>query len=161
MIKFFAAVSFPLLNIKRDDTVYPDLGGQGYTLIANSCFEAITTNNIENFEDLFTYMLAVGLCAQGGWLNTQIEVEADEQQEVLLNYEIISDILELSGFAIAYSELNNNASLRTAVEGRWNSILSTQTNSAHIIKYLLAMGEIEHPRLSINNTFSLAFSMEA
>lgn len=139
LLREYAEICCEIMLMSKRDTSYPDYFGHGYCLVADACFEAIRARQLEEVEHLFRHLVAMGLSA-GHWIPGQTNL-TDPRITSLINYEIISDLIDLSGHAMTYSELDPNNFAWSIVKAQWEHILNTQPNSADIVKLLLAAAE--------------------
>lgn len=137
LIKQYAEVCNELLYIGARDPAYPDYLGHGYGLVSDGCFRAIVTGEADDAEYLFKHIVPISLSGSE-WLAGQIDVS--EKVLPLVNLELISDAIDLSGYAILYSDLIPNNSSWLRIKRLWDKLLETPSNP-NALKLLLIAAE--------------------
>ncbi len=83
----------------------PDFFGQACLVLSQECYAAMVTGNEKLFQYLFPLVFSASLKAHDR-LREQLKDRSD-QSRIVLSTEPIIDLMNLSGYAIIYSELNN------------------------------------------------------
>lgn len=120
LLRQFAA-SVPAQALRERDAAIPDYLGEAVHRISWGCFDALRENDVELFKELFpTYL--VGVLAIVDRIRPQVQ-EWQPSQAVTAMAEPLADALELSGYALIYSEFHRNPSLWEACEQPWRKLL--------------------------------------
>ncbi len=132
-----AKASVPLAIQAHSDRL-PDYLGYAYSVLARECYVALATEKEELFEKLFPAFFITGLSAADR-LRARIR---DQEQEALLVYstEPIADLLEISGYALIYSELNGKKYWNT-VKKLWDDYLTGHADSQAFCTFVVGTVE--------------------
>lgn len=134
-ISTMVAILPDLSSFNRENDV-PDFLGQIYTYGVEGCYQACFDNDNKTFIRLFPYVFNASLVEYDstrkntkGWLlDSQISYSSEP----------LVDLLELSGYALIYSELYENKELWLTCKTVWDNYLSTQ-NADEIIKHIIGV----------------------
>lgn len=99
----------------------PDYFGQGYSILAQECYQAMVQGNEQLFEKIFPLFFVSALNAFDR-LRRELS-NADGRTQLIWSSESIDDLLELSGYAIIYSELDDKSFWKVAKK-QWDEYLA-------------------------------------
>jgi hypothetical protein len=100
---------------------FPDYFGKGVILAGEECFKSLKTNNQGIFTKLFpAYLGGILLTSEKLRLNNQ---DLRFEQILILLTEPIMDLLNLSGYALLYSEFHQNQALWETCKVAWEEII--------------------------------------
>jgi hypothetical protein len=104
-----------LQNLPIED--YPDYFGQLYSFLAQECYQALAQSHEERFAKLFTRFFEIAF-----WSSQRIQehVASSAQTKLLLMSDPINDLLDLSGFALIYSELDDKPGYAQTMVALWD-----------------------------------------
>lgn len=129
LLRQFAA-SVPAQIGRRRDTAIPDYLGEAVHRISWGCFEALQNNDAELFKELFpTYL--VGVLAIVDRIQPQVQ-EWQPSLAATAMSEPMADALDLSGYALIYSELHHNPALWEACERPWKGLLAGEDGTSRL-----------------------------
>jgi hypothetical protein len=103
---------------------YPDYFGQLYSTAAQECYSALAQGLDTRFNRLFPQFFSIALRGVRR-IVAQIGGSADVKQ--LLMSDPITDLMDLSGFAFAYSELDGRRSYHDTVRSQWDRYFDQTT----------------------------------
>ncbi|SYZ71945.1 membrane hypothetical protein [Candidatus Zixiibacteriota bacterium] len=147
----------------RDDTL-PDLFGQGYNIVCWETYQSLIENDSNRFADLFPVLALSAMQAYDklrkelhGWLpETQIAIAGDP----------LLDVLDISAYAIVYSELYQNPAIWPSCEKVWASLLKTHAKPQALLAHLITLYEYRHgdlrisPRQTIRTRWKLSLNQK-
>jgi len=114
----------------------PDYFGQGYSVLAEECYQAMATGRDKLFEAIFPSLFLAGLAAYDR-LRKQLQ-DRDAKTMLVFSTEPIVDILELSGYALIYTELDGKGYARIA-EGLWDRYLTRASHPQALSQFISAV----------------------
>lgn len=117
-------------------THWPDYFGQAYLVLAQECYTSLADGNEKVFAQLFPEYFRAALAAHDR-LGQEL---SDRDPEVALVYstESIEDLLDLSGYALLYSELDGQQTW-TVVRETWDSFLAGLPEPRRITEFIAAV----------------------
>ena len=116
----------------------PDYFGQAYSVLAEECYKSMATGNEALFQKIFPSFFAASWSAYN--LLLQELGDRDERTKIVFSSEPIVDLLELSGYALIYTELGGKQ-FWNMVKELWDNYLSSITAPQAISKFLMAVVE--------------------
>jgi hypothetical protein len=117
-----AALLPKLINLPQDGK-FPDIFGQTYNQLCNAIYSALCAGDESAFGRLFPSLIQGVLAAH----NIIRERVKDSQPDTAIAFvlEPWLDVMDLSGYAYAYSELHEKPGIWTAATQAWDKILGT------------------------------------
>jgi hypothetical protein len=129
-----------LIAVERDPDI-PDYLGHAVHRSGEACFEALVSNDQELFNRLFPgYFYGALIIADR--LRPEVE-NWQPQTAVMVLSEPVLDVLDLSGYALIFSELHKDESFQQTCEDIWKRYLG-EDDGEHRIKFVAAL--LEHKR---------------
>jgi hypothetical protein len=119
--------------------VLPDYFGHSYSVICDECYFSMAQGNIQLFDELFPKCFAICLLAQS-------RARDDSQTAAPLTQAVLSidplvDLLELSGYAIIFDELESR-NYRAIVDTTWNGYLNNIEDTTTLAPLFAAAGHL-------------------
>ena len=99
----------------------PDYFGRAVHISGNECFPSLVGNNTQLFEQTIS-LYFVGILRMFDQLR-QESAEWEPTSAILISSQPILDLLELSGYALLFSELHSDATVWSICRGMWESYL--------------------------------------
>ncbi len=115
------AVAVPHLGTMPRSDVWPDYLGEAFYRLGQACYDAMAAGKEELFSRLFPAYFRASLEATARWWE-ETDRYGDAMTRLMLKVEPITDLLEISGFAILYSELDGKC-FRSIVTQKWDEHL--------------------------------------
>lgn len=112
---------------------WPDYFGQAYSVLADECFKALHGGNEALFKQIFPSFFQAGIAAYGR-LKESLKNQ-DVQTAFTFTTEPLVDILDLSGYALIYSELDGKQHW-DIVKRAWDDYLTTFKNPMEITTFI-------------------------
>lgn len=125
----------------------PDYFGQVCLVLAEECYITMATGNKFLFKNLFPSYFFTCLSAHDR-LRTQVH-DYDEKTFLGFSTEPIVDLLELSGYAIIYAELDDKG-YWDIVKELWNQYLSKHSNPQELLQFIINIIEYRHSQFAIS-----------
>lgn len=115
LLTMLADAASELQNLPIED--YPDYFGQLYSFLAQECYQALAQSNEARFAKLFTRFFAIAF-----WSSQRIneQIGSSAQTKLLLMSDPLNDLLDLSGFALIYSELDGKPGHAQSAVALWD-----------------------------------------
>jgi len=131
------AKTLPILANMQRPATWPDYFGQGYSIIAEECYQSIASGNDEQFEKVFPLFFMAAMAAV---LRLGAETSGYEQRAaVAVSSDPLVDLLELSGHALIASELDAERSkLWSAARSCWDEFFEKHPDASVAVKFILA-----------------------
>ncbi|WP_323801677.1 hypothetical protein [Parasphingorhabdus sp.] len=130
-----ALCSMPIISFLAGDLgeaeELPDYFGHSYFMLAEECFKACKENDSDRFKKLF---LGFGILAQLAFsrFNDKKGQVSDEYFLSLLGT-IAEDMLALTGYALVFAEIHENADLKSHANDVWERLLdNAQDRQVHL-----------------------------
>jgi len=152
-----------LSEIEWEEDV-PDLFGEIYHTICKACYDFMLLKKKEHFKLIFTSLFESSLKApeiiRRCLENTQID------EKVALMFEPILDIIELSGYAIIYSELFEIPEFKSICEETWDIYFREKPNAKAWIDNIFKLYQYRKklfmlfPRDSLRTNWELQLNRE-
>jgi hypothetical protein len=101
LLTMLADAARELQNLPIED--YPDYFGQLYSFLAQECYQALAQGNEERFAKLFTRFFEIAFRSS---LRISEQIGSSAETKLLLLSDPLNDLLDLSGFALIYSALD-------------------------------------------------------
>lgn len=117
------------------DESYPDLLGQALDIVGEAYFDALHNNQTRLIQPLFKNYI-VGLLRKQESVLERVRDWKNPHSAIVLGTEPFADLLELSGYALLYSEYHQNTELWQSVKAVWDNYLLTEENRIQIINML-------------------------
>jgi hypothetical protein len=135
MLVSLAKCVIPLADVPRSVDL-PDYFGQAYCVLAQACYEALAEGTHELFGALFPAFFQ-------GYLRAEARLRAelhhrDEQTRLVFSSEPLEDILEISGYALVYTELDGGGAW-DVVTGTWNAFFAGMPHRDVAAKWIEAL----------------------
>lgn len=118
-VDVFAEVA-PVLGVFDRDETLPDLFGQGHALLVRETFLAILNGDADRFGELWPKVFTSGLLAYER-IRRDLADHHDRETATIYMSELLADLFELSGYALARSELDDRAYWGICQE-RWDQL---------------------------------------
>ncbi|MDD5477717.1 MAG: hypothetical protein PHG87_05950 [Candidatus Omnitrophica bacterium] len=129
------AKCLPMLSLINKTENEPDLFGETYHRICQECFESLSNNKDEKFSIVFPSLFISALQAHD--LLRVSYKDRDARTQILISFQPLSDLIELSGYAKIYSELFSSPNLWQTCQKSWDNYLSNQVKKDETIKYII------------------------
>jgi hypothetical protein len=112
----------PQLAIPRRPKDQPDYFGHAYNILAEQIYDAMASGDLGLFQSLFPSFF--NCCFIARQLVLSQKTEFDDRTLAILSTEPIMDLLELSGYAILYSQLDaKNKQIWPIAKREWDSFV--------------------------------------
>ena len=113
----------------------PDYFGQAFTFGVEACYQSCIDNDVARFKKLFPSVFIGSMVA----FNTTREDTKDwqEQSKIVFSSEPLTDLLEISGYALIYSELYQNKELWDVCKHVWNKYMD-QDETEQMIRLIVS-----------------------
>lgn len=115
---------------------WPDYFGQACVVLAEESYQAMATGNDELFQKIFAAYFLAALSAYDR-LMKELEGETVETR-IIFSSEPVQNLLELSGWAIIYSELDSRH-LWDSAKALWDRYLSSQSDPRRMVEFINTM----------------------
>lgn len=135
------------ISSKEKPSDYPDYSGQFINVLIEELFEALMNNEEVKFENIFNALFDALILK-----HIQLKPKPDTPKWKL-EYELIAsatpliDLIDLSGYALLFSEFHRNSKLWNTVKSRWNKHFKSNTKER--LEYISGHISITHSRLSL------------
>lgn len=133
LVVAFGQLAEPLSKIPENKTI-PDYFGQIFSVLGHECFNALNNGELDLFKNIFPCFFRAGLVAHDR-LKPQLAGQSVETT-IVFSTEPIVDILEISGYALIYSELEGIKYWDIVVD-QWDNYFARHENPAGIGNYIL------------------------
>lgn len=124
----FGQCAIDLSQTKHTDHM-PDYFGHAYSVLADECYQAMATGNETLFRRIFPEYFSAALLAFEK-LKSDF-ADWNEEAKIIISTEPIEDLLQISGYAIVYSELDKKAYWRI-VERLWQNYFDSPAKDERI-----------------------------
>ena len=114
----------------------PDYLGQAYVMLADECYKSMASGEEALFSKLFLPFFAVSTAVQER-LRGQLQGHDSKTAIVYIRTEPVEDLLAISGYALAYSELDGK-NFWNLVKTYWDRYLAAAPDAASVVKSLVA-----------------------
>jgi hypothetical protein len=142
------AQCIPSLSLMKASDKYPDLFGESYHIICQECFSDLADNKVEGFKSMFPFLFIGSLQAHER-LKTSCR-DYPPETLILVAFEPLLDIIELSGYAKIYSELYNSPDLWNTCEKSWAAYLKERGDKKDdVIKAMVSFYEYRASRFQL------------
>lgn len=114
----------------------PDTTGYAFTVLAQESYNALATGNHAIFRKLYPALLELWLT-----MDQRLRIElADHSVEtrLVLEGDLIMDLLELSGFAMVFDQLDGGE-VWAVVEAAWGKLLAGSADPAYTLNFILRL----------------------
>jgi hypothetical protein len=139
------ARSIPLLGLQERREDLPDFFGHAVHQTGEACFEALSENDSELFAKLFpTYFIGTLLVAER--VRGQVS-DMFPEQALTWMFQPILDALDLSGYALLYSELHGNPAPWNLCKAEWQKYLSEDGEER--LKRIAALSAFQQGQLAM------------
>jgi hypothetical protein len=141
-----SALLIPLSGCKKSDML-PDFFGQALGTSTQACFEGIVFDCEQQVMKMFPPLFAASLAAFERLRNELKDFPT--QTSVIFSTEPIENLMELSGYAIIYSELgpkNTWATLKTT----WDRYFTTVSDPKGVARWLATVMKVRGEQFGIN-----------
>lgn len=96
---------------------YPDYFGQLYSFLAQECYQALAQSHEARFAKLFTRFFEIAFSSSQ---RIHEQIASSAETKLLLMSDPLNDLLDLSGFALIYSELDGKLSYAQTTVALWD-----------------------------------------
>jgi hypothetical protein len=130
------------LSTTKPHELLPDYFGQAYHSIISACYAMLINHDVLGFDKTFKQLLFCSFTA-----SEQLRKKlAGQEPEIYATFisEPLLDMLELSGYAIIYSELHQKADIWNTCKETWNNFLESKKESKKLIELLVAVYTHKH-----------------
>lgn len=124
----------PFLDLIPKSDYWTDFFGQAYSVLKQECYRAMSTGNEKLFEKTFPPFFLMWQLAHNR-LRKQLR-DHDMRNQIILSTEPLQDVLELSGYAIIYSELDNKDHWKI-VRQLWDHEFTQRSEPQKLVDYLI------------------------
>lgn len=135
LIRALAECLPKLAEVPRSQEI-PDYFGQAYTILAEENYHAMATGDEELFKRLFP-PLFFGCLSANNRLSEQLQ-DRDTTTALVFSTEPLADLLELSGFAIIFSELHGKR-YWNVVKVMWDEYFSKHPKPSAVLEFLTSV----------------------
>lgn len=144
------AKCLPGLSILEKGDKLPDFFGQAYNNVSQACYDSLAQNDSKTFSECFGLLLFGSIQAHHKIRNKLIELKRTHVLE--LCFEPFLDLIDLSGYAIIYSEFHANPKLWMECKKVWDGYFKSLDNQTGAAKYIFGIFEIKQlPSFSISS----------
>jgi hypothetical protein len=120
LLTMLADIAGELRNLPIEE--YPDYFGQLYSFLAQECYQAIAAAAETRFAILFPRFFDVALHSSQ---RIATQIASSSETKLILITDPINDLLELSGFALIYAELDGKQRHADVVKNAWDNYLQS------------------------------------
>jgi hypothetical protein len=145
-VDVFAEVA-PVLGVFERDETLPDLFGQGHALLVRETFTAILHGDVDRFDELWPRVFASGLLAYER-IRRDLADHDDQQTAAIYVSELLADLFELSGYALARSELDGHPYWDICRE-RWDHMFESADDSDAMAEMMMAFMHLREGTFAI------------
>lgn len=121
-----ADVLVPLYRTTRDDSI-PDFFGICFRQLVQELFNRLKSGNVSGFKEIF-HKVFIGAFLAKDRLALELDGNADQMAKVRIAFEPIVDMLHLSGYAVAFSDLHDNSEFSKLVFTLWENLSNVMSN---------------------------------
>jgi hypothetical protein len=146
-IQLALARSIPALTALERDEEIPDYLGQAMHLSAEACIEALRAGDVERFRPLFGAFF-YGALAMTERVREAVADQRPEQAVAFMTQPLI-DVVDLSGYALIYSELHQDPALWEDCREVWDRYLRAE-NGEEALRTVAAWISYENSRLGFS-----------
>ncbi|HOW36293.1 MAG TPA: hypothetical protein PL155_07760 [Candidatus Omnitrophota bacterium] len=129
------AKCLPALSIINKTENEPDLFGETYHKICEECFASLANNKDEKFSTIF-HSLFIGALQAHDRLRISYK-DRDARTQILISFQPLADLIEVSGYAKIYSELFSSPKLWETCQECWNNYLNNKEKKDETIEYII------------------------
>lgn len=133
------AKCIPTLSLIEHRENFPDLFGQTYNTVCQDCYESMILKKNNKFKNLFP-LLFFGSFKASERLSKKVK-DWQPEPRLIISFDPLIDIMELSGYAKIYSELFDIPEIWNVCEETWNKYFDSPDNSDNRIKFLIKFYE--------------------
>lgn len=145
LVEALARVAVQLAAVPSSPDL-PDYFGHAYATLAQESYAAMASGKEELFKGLFPPFFVAGLSAHDR-LGDQLK-EYDEKTRTVFSTEPIADLLDLSGYALIYSELDRKDFWGT-VKSLWDKYFETVADAGAALRFVEAVVEYRRSLFAI------------
>lgn len=146
LIQKLSSCLLPLASISHKDTL-PDLFGQTYTTICQYCYDCMIDNRPHEFSVAFPPVFMSALHAHDR-LRTML---CDWRPEAALGISAdpLLDIMELSGYAMIFSEVYATTEFQAICEDCWGSFIRKKSEPKTLLSTLVGFYELRRSQFQM------------
>lgn len=155
------ARSIPMLAAQERKDDLPDFFGHAVHRAGEACFDAMARNDPDLFEKLFpTYLVGTLLASERVRDQT---VGFFPEQAITWTFEPVLDALDISGYALLYSELHGNSGFWDLCRTQWEKYLDDEHGDERL-RWIAALSAFQQgqlaiaPRALLRTRWQMAFS---
>lgn len=109
----------------------PDYFGQSYIFIMEECFESLINNDLQLFKKIFPFFFMSSISAPTKLSDSGLEYT--ENDISIIRTEPLINVLELSSYAVIFSELYNE-DYESIVKEMWDTYIENSENSESVLE---------------------------
>lgn len=121
--------------VTEDDL--PDYFGQALTLGLEACYDACKEQDVDRLKTIFPIIFDASIAAHDK-IRKKVQDWSQDDSRIIYSTEPLANLLDISGFAILYSELYENNAIRNVVNGMWDAYLQVVDAKA-VIQFIIAI----------------------
>ena len=141
-----SALLLPLSSFHKSD-VLPDFFGQALGTSTQACFEAIAFGREKQFAKTFPPLLIAGLTAFNR-LKNELK-DSSQEASIVFSTEPIEDLMELSGYALVYAELDGK-DMWSKAKTVWDAYFAACGDAGAVAKWLATVISFRRSRFAMN-----------
>ncbi|MFA5034963.1 MAG: hypothetical protein WC500_04200 [Candidatus Margulisiibacteriota bacterium] len=139
LVELIAKCLKGLSIVKLDDNV-PDYFGQAYSTVCQECFDVLITKDAAAFLGLFPDLFAGSLSAHDKLMSDTKEMP--QESKLAITFEPLKDIMELSGYALVFSELYDTPAIWAKCKEIWDNYLNSNPKAKEVLGYMIALYQL-------------------
>lgn len=147
-----------LFKSKRDEEL-PDFFGIAYVQLIDEVYRLLDENKEDRFLSLFSKLLWAAVFARQR-LSNEYSNAQDTMARFKVSFDPFLDLMSLSGYAKAFSELHSNPKLFEIAAGAWTKVLSELNLNMDTKKWLIQCYRLVKSDFRMSRGFSKRFYWE-
>ncbi|MFA5840257.1 MAG: hypothetical protein WC890_06360 [Candidatus Margulisiibacteriota bacterium] len=124
-----------LSQIKHENNI-PDYFGQAYNIVCRECYAALLNSNAVLFNHLFPLLFYGSLSAHDK-LRSETK-DMNQELSLAVTFDPLKDVMELSGYALIYSELYDVPDVWGKCGEIWGEYLDSNSRAVELLGYLIS-----------------------
>lgn len=135
LVVLFSKLLYPIMQLPKIEDL-PDYFGHAYTVLTDECYLAMASGNEELFKKLF--LKVFNACFEAHDRQIKLEI-TDEESKFIMVADPIVDLLDLSGYAIIFQELDEKK-FWDIVQSTWDKYFADEKDKLPLIKTIITLG---------------------
>jgi hypothetical protein len=115
----------------------PDYFGQALTLGLEACYEACKEQDVDRLKVIFPIIFDASITAHDK-IRKKVQDWSQDDSKIIYSTEPLANLLDISGFAVLYSELYGNDVIWNVVKSMWDAYLQVVDAKA-AIQFIVAI----------------------